>query len=65
MVETNDEWIIQRTGIKERRIVDKDEFTSDISYKAVKNLMEQYEKTVEDVDMIIVCTLTLTSKLQV
>jgi len=58
MVETNDEWIIQRTGIKERRIASEDEFTSDISYKAVKNLMERYDKSVDDVDMIIVCTLT-------
>lgn len=58
MVETNDEWIIQRTGIKERRIASEDEFTSDISYKAVKNLMERYDESVDDVDMIIVCTLT-------
>lgn len=58
IVETNDEWIVKRTGIKERRIADGNEFTSDISYKAVKNLMERYDKSVEDVDMIIVCTLT-------
>jgi len=58
MVETNDEWIVQRTGIKERRIASENEFTSDISYKAVKNLMERYDKSVDDVDMIIVCTLT-------
>jgi len=58
IVETNDEWIVKRTGIKERRIADQDEFASDISYKAVKNLMERYEQSVEDVDMIIVCTLT-------
>lgn len=58
MIETNDEWIVQRTGIKERRIVNEDEFTSDISYKAVMNLMERYDKSVDDVDMVIVCTLT-------
>jgi 3-oxoacyl-[acyl-carrier-protein] synthase-3 len=58
LVETNDEWIVQRTGIKERRITNENEFTSDISYKAVKNLMERYDKSVDDVDMIIVCTLT-------
>ncbi|WP_144787872.1 ketoacyl-ACP synthase III [Lysinibacillus fusiformis] len=58
MVETNDEWIVQRTGIKERSVANEDEFTSDISYKAVKNLMERYDKSVDDVDMIIVCTLT-------
>lgn len=58
LVETNDEWIVQRTGIKERRITAKEEFTSDISYKAVKNLMERYDRSIEDVDMVIVCTLT-------
>ncbi|MFJ5625507.1 ketoacyl-ACP synthase III [Peribacillus loiseleuriae] len=58
LVETNDEWIVKRTGIKERRITDEEEFTSDISYKAVRNLIERYDKSVEDVDMIIVCTLT-------
>lgn len=36
MVETNDEWIVQRTGIKERRIADKHEQTSDLAYNAVK-----------------------------
>lgn len=58
MVETNDEWIVKRTGIKERRISHEEEFTSDIGYKAVKDLMERYDKSVEDVDMIIVCTFT-------
>ncbi|MBT2614200.1 MULTISPECIES: ketoacyl-ACP synthase III [unclassified Bacillus (in: firmicutes)] len=58
MVETNDEWIVKRTGIKERRIAHEEEFTSDIGYKAVKDLMERYDKSVEDVDMIIVCTFT-------
>ncbi|MEC0298470.1 ketoacyl-ACP synthase III [Peribacillus frigoritolerans] len=58
MVETNDEWIVKRTGIKERRIAHEEEFTSDIGYKAVKDLMERYDKSVENVDMIIVCTFT-------
>lgn len=58
LVETNDEWIVQRTGIRERRIADKNEFTSDISTKAVEDLIVRYQKTVEDVDMIIVCTMT-------
>ncbi|MBB6444316.1 ketoacyl-ACP synthase III [Bacillus benzoevorans] len=55
-VDTSDEWIVQRTGIKERRIAAKAEFTSDVAYKAVINLTESYHKSVEDVDMIIVCT---------
>lgn len=58
LVDTNDEWIVQRTGIKERRIAHEEEFTSDISYKAVLNLMERYDKSMDDVDLIIVCTLT-------
>ena len=58
LVETNDEWIIQRTGIKERRIASDTEFTSDISIKAAQNLMERYDKSLDDVDMIIVCTMT-------
>ncbi|MER2058413.1 MAG: ketoacyl-ACP synthase III [Niallia sp.] len=58
MVDTNDEWIVKRTGIKERRIASEKEFTSDLSYKAVLNLMERYDKTVDDVDLIIVCTMT-------
>lgn len=58
MVETNDEWIVKRSGIKERRIAREDEFTSDISYQAVRNLMDRYDKSVDDVDMIIVCSMT-------
>lgn len=58
LVETNDEWVIQRTGIKERRIAGDNEFTSDISIKAAENLAERYQKSFEDVDMIIVCTMT-------
>ncbi|MCM3600871.1 ketoacyl-ACP synthase III [Robertmurraya korlensis] len=58
MVDTDNEWIIQRTGIKERRIANEQEFTSDICVKAVENLIEKNNKTVHDVDMIIVCTMT-------
>lgn len=58
MVETNNEWIIQRTGIQERRTARSDEFTSDLCVAAVKDLMNRYNKSVEDVDMIIVATST-------
>lgn len=58
LVETNDEWIVQRTGIRERRIAEDHEYTSDISIKAVENLMVRYDKSVADVDMVIVCTMT-------
>lgn len=58
MVDTNDEWIVKRTGIRERRIALEHEFTSDLGYQAILNLMERYDKTVDDVDLIMVCTLT-------
>ncbi len=56
LVDTSDEWIVQRTGIKERRIARDAEFTSDLAYKAVVNLTERYHQSIDDVDMIIVCT---------
>ncbi|MBS3681112.1 ketoacyl-ACP synthase III [Ornithinibacillus massiliensis] len=58
MVETNNEWIVQRTGIHERRISRSDEFTSDLCVSAIKDLMQRYDKKVDDVDMIIVATST-------
>ncbi len=58
LVETNDEWIVQRTGMRERRIAEKDEFTSNLCIKAVENLVQNYQKSVEDVDLIIVATST-------
>ncbi|KZZ84120.1 ketoacyl-ACP synthase III [Bacillus sp. SJS] len=58
MVDTRDEWIVQRTGMRERRISGEAEFTSDLCIKAVENLMKTYDKKVDDVDMIIVATST-------
>ncbi|MFB1052003.1 ketoacyl-ACP synthase III [Paraliobacillus sp. JSM ZJ581] len=58
MVDTSNEWIIKRTGIKERRIARSDEYTSDLCFAAVKDLMHRYDKKVDDVDMIIVATST-------
>ena len=58
IVETSDEWIQQRTGIIERRIADENEYTSDLSYKAILDLQEKYQVDLTDVDMIINATLT-------
>lgn len=58
MVDTNNDWIIKRTGIQERRISRPDEFTSDLCVSAVKNLIYRYNKKVSDVDMVIVATST-------
>ncbi|MNB88122.1 3-oxoacyl-[acyl-carrier-protein] synthase 3 protein 2 [compost metagenome] len=58
MVETNDEWIVQRTGIRERRISREDEYTSDLCIAAVRNLLTRYGKSAADIDMVIVATST-------
>ncbi|ADU28920.1 ketoacyl-ACP synthase III [Evansella cellulosilytica] len=58
LVDTNDEWIVKRTGMKERRIAHEYEFTSNIGYNAVRNLIERFDQSIEDVDMVIVCTMS-------
>lgn len=57
-LDTTDEWIYTRTGIKERRFAGDDEFSSDLAIKAVENLIEKQSIIVNDVDMIIVSTFT-------
>ncbi|EKU48194.1 ketoacyl-ACP synthase III [Staphylococcus massiliensis] len=58
MVETNDEWITSRTGIKRRHISEDNEYATDLAFKAVKNLETRYGKDLSDVDLIIVCTMS-------
>src|SRR4051812_12581902 len=58
MVETSDEWITSRTGIKERRIAAKDEFTSDLATKAAQRAMQVAGVTADKIDLIIVATIT-------
>ncbi len=58
MVDTSDEWIVSRTGMKERRIAREDEFTSDMGYEAAVKALEDAEITADDVDFILVATLT-------
>ncbi len=57
LVETNDEWIRTRTGIRERRILENGG-TSDLCVGAVRSLMEHSDVSLEDVDAIIVATVT-------
>ncbi|HAL83807.1 MAG TPA: ketoacyl-ACP synthase III [Mucilaginibacter sp.] len=58
-IETNSDWIISRTGIRERRFAGKDEYTSDLCVNAVKNLLaENPGVTLDGVDFIIVATTT-------
>ena len=57
MVDTSDEWITKRTGIKERRIA-KDEFTSDLGYKAALQALERSNLDKSEIDAIICATIT-------
>jgi 3-oxoacyl-[acyl-carrier-protein] synthase-3 len=58
MVETSDEWIITRTGMKERRIARADEFTSDMGYEAALRAIEAAKISPDQIDLILVATLT-------
>jgi len=58
MVDTSDEWITTRTGIKERRIAAKDETTSDMAAKAALKAIEQAQVSPEEIDLILVATAT-------
>ncbi|MBK1791874.1 beta-ketoacyl-ACP synthase III [Persicirhabdus sediminis] len=58
IVDTSDEWIASRTGIKERRIAAEDEFTSHLAYKASLKALEQSGIAAQDIELIIVATIT-------
>ena len=58
MVDTSDEWISKRTGIKERRIAAKDETTSDMGVKAATKAIQRSSIQKEDIDMIVCATIS-------
>ncbi len=58
MVDTSDEWITSRTGIKERRIAAKDEFTSDLAARAAMRAIQRAGTSPGEIDLIIVATIT-------
>lgn len=58
MVDTTDEWIFARTGIRERHIAASDECTSDLGFAAAKNAIEAANISPEDIDLLIVATTT-------
>lgn len=58
IVDTSDEWITTRTGIKERRIAAKDEMTSDMAAEASRMAMKNAGITADDIDLIICSTVT-------
>ncbi len=58
LVDTTDEWITTRTGIKERRLAAAGEFTSDIATRAAERALKNANVTPDQIDMIIVATIT-------
>ena len=58
MVETSNEWIVSRTGIEERRIAEDSQATSDLAYEAAKKALENAKVSPEEIDLIIVATMT-------
>ena len=58
MVETNDAWIQQRSGIRERHVVDENESTSDLAVNAARQALERANLVPEDIDFIVVGTTT-------
>jgi 3-oxoacyl-[acyl-carrier-protein] synthase-3 len=58
MVETSDEWIVSRTGIKERRIAADHEASSDLAVRAGERALDDAGLKAEDIDLIIVATIT-------
>jgi len=59
LVDTNDEWIVSRTGIKERRILkDKNKGSSDLGTAAVNGLLKKTNTRAEDIDLLICATAT-------
>lgn len=58
IVDTTDEWIQSRTGIKERRIAPDDMETSDLAFEAAKNAIDESGIQAEELDMILVATVT-------
>jgi len=58
MVDTSDEWIVTRTGIRERRIAADNEATSDLAIKAAREALKDAHLAPEDLDLVIVATIT-------
>ena len=58
MVETSDEWIATRTGIRERRIAEPDQAASDLALPAARQALEEAGVAARDVDLLVVATVT-------
>ena len=57
-VDTSDEWIVTRTGISERHVIADDQNTSDLASEAAKNALEMAGVAAEEIDLIIMATIT-------
>ncbi|UWI83213.1 beta-ketoacyl-ACP synthase III [Wolbachia endosymbiont of Howardula sp.] len=57
-VDTNDQWIRQRTGITQRHIANTEEYTSDLAVHAARNAIDKAKITVSDINLIIIATTT-------
>ncbi|WP_039959651.1 beta-ketoacyl-ACP synthase 3, partial [endosymbiont of Riftia pachyptila] len=58
IVDTTDQWIVERTGIKKRHIAGDEEYTCDLAEKAARNAMQMAGIDAKDIDLIIVATTT-------
>jgi 3-oxoacyl-[acyl-carrier-protein] synthase-3 len=58
IVDTSDQWIMERTGIRERHIVSDGELTSDLALEAVRIMLEKYDCDLERIDAIVFATTT-------
>ncbi|MDR3749633.1 MAG: ketoacyl-ACP synthase III [Acidobacteriota bacterium] len=58
IVETTDQWILERTGIRERHVADKGIAASDLAVEAVKNLVKSHPMDLQEIDLIVVGTVT-------
>jgi 3-oxoacyl-[acyl-carrier-protein] synthase III len=58
LVETTNEWILERTGISERHVVEKGIATSDLAAEAIKKLLSRNHLEPDDIDLVIVATVT-------
>jgi 3-oxoacyl-[acyl-carrier-protein] synthase-3 len=58
LIETNDQWIVERTGIRERHIAAEGEFTSDLATQAARAALDVAGLTPDDIDLLLVATTT-------
>ena len=58
IVETSDEWILQRVGIKERRMSDENTFASDLAAKAAENALKDAGMDASEIDLIVMASVS-------